>query len=237
MSLLRRAAPLLVGALLVGTGLAGCSGVQPAGPSARSAKAAYHGPEPQPAATRPSFVLQDTTGKTYDFAAQTRGRPTLLYFGYTSCPDECPTAMADIAAALRQTTPELRAQTLVVFVTTDPERDDAALLRRWLDMFSTEFVGLVGSQAEINAAQESMGLPPAAKGEQVATLPGQPGQHVELPGSAPHTHLGPLGYGVAHANTIFAFDVDDRLPVVYFAGTRPSDIAADLPLLTRGDAP
>jgi protein SCO1/2 len=219
--------------------LAGCSGAQPADPSTAAAKAAYHGPEPRQgtAAVRPSFVLQDTTGNTYDFGAQTRGRPTLLYFGYTSCPDECPTAMADIAAALRQTTPELRAQTRVVFVTTDPERDEAARLRRWLDMFSTEFVGLVGSQAEIDAAQDSMGLPSATKGDEVPTLPGQPDQHVERPGTAPHTHLGPLGYGVAHTNTIFAFDVDDRLPVVYSAGTRPSDIAADFPLLTRGDAP
>ena len=51
---------------------------------------------------RPDFVLTDTRGRRYDFAARTRGRATLLYFGYTNCPYQCPTAMADIAVALRK---------------------------------------------------------------------------------------------------------------------------------------
>jgi hypothetical protein len=71
----------------------------------------------------------------------------------------------------------------------------------------------------------------------VPTLPGRPNEHVHKEGTSPHSHSGPLGYGVGHANVIFGFDTSDRLPVLYPGGVRPSDIAADLPLLAQGDAP
>jgi len=230
---------LLTGLLLGGLLITGCApGAASSGTTTRTtAGLGFHGNEPDQPRSRPSFVLRDTSGERYDFATETAGRPTLLYFGYTSCPDECPTAMADVAAALRQAPAELRERVVVVFVTTDPERDDPALLRRWLDMFSTDAVGLVGTQAEVDAAQATLSLQPAPRGEDVATLPGQPDEHLHASGTAPHTHLGPLGYGVDHTNLLFAFDTADRLPVTYPAGVRPADIAADLPLLAQGDAP
>jgi protein SCO1/2 len=180
-------------------------------------------------------VLRTTSGERYDFAERTGGRPTLLYFGYTDCPDECPTAMADVAAALRSAPEDLREQVQVVFVTTDPARDDPPRLRQWLDQFSQDYVGLVGTQAEVDAAQKAVGIQPAKKGGQVPTLPGRPNEHEHKEGTAPHSHGGPLGYGVGHANVIFGFDTSDRLPVLYPGGVRPSDIAADLPLLAQGD--
>jgi protein SCO1/2 len=216
--------------------LAGCSAAAPAATGPASTTAAFHGTEPDRAGPRPSFQLTDTSGAAYDFGVKTRGRPTLLYFGYTNCPDECPTAMADIAAALRQSSRDVRERVVVVFVTTDPERDDPALLRRWLDQFSTDAVGLTGTTAEVAAAQRTMGIAPAGRSEGVATLPGRPDEHEHAPGTAPHTHLGPLGYGVEHRDVIFAFDTADRQPVLYPGGTRPSDIAADLPLLVQGVA-
>ena len=224
---------LLTGAVL----LTGCSAGQAVTPQAAAAPAtrAFHGTEPQPAAERPSFVLRDTEGRAYDFAEQTRGRPTLLYFGYTNCPDVCPTAMADIAAALRTTPEPLRGQTRVVFVTTDPDRDTGPVLRRFLDQWSPDYVGLHGTQAEVDAAQAATGLSAAQKGADVPTLPGRPDAHEHAAGTAPHEHAGPLGYGVAHADVIFAFDTADRLPVLYDGAVRPSDIAADLPLLATGD--
>ena len=145
--------------------------------------------------------------------------------------------MTDIAGALRATPSELGGNTRVVFVTTDPERDTPAVLRSWLDQFSTGSVGLVGPQAEVDAAQESLGLAPAEPSGPVPTRPGRPDQHEHAEGTALHTHTGPLGYGVGHADVIFAFDTDDRLPVPYPGGVRPSDLAADLPLLAPGDAP
>ena len=186
---------------------------------------------------RPSFTLTDTDGRPFDFAAETAGQPTYVYFGYTNCPDECPTAMADIAAALRSSPSALREQVKVVLVTTDPARDTAPVLRRWLDGFSTEFIGLRGTVEQVEAAQRAAGIQPATKEGPIPTLPGKPNEHEHKPGTAPHTHTGPLGYGVGHANVIFAYGADDTLPVVYPAGVRPSDIAADLPLLaqTKGD--
>lgn len=227
-----------LGALLVGAVLAtGCSAGVATTPRA-TAGAAFHGEQPPgELPERPSFVLTDTEGERYDFAERTGGRPTLLYFGYTNCPDECPTAMADIAGALRGAEPQVAGKTRVVFVTTDPDRDSGPVLRRWLDTFDSDFVGLTGTQAEVDAAQEAVGVAPAAKGGPVPTLPGRPDQHVHAEGTAPHTHAGPLGYGVGHADVIFAYDTEDRLPVMYPGGTRPSDLAADLPLLVPGDAP
>lgn len=123
--------------------LAGCgSGTAPAPPAAAATPHAWHGPEPEPVPDRPTFVLTDNEGRSYDFAEQTGGRPTLVYFGYTNCPDECPTAMADIAAALRTTPGAVREQVKVVLVTTDPDRGTAPVLRRWLDQFDPAFIGL-----------------------------------------------------------------------------------------------
>ena len=231
--LLPGAAGALAAALLLSACSAGAAGSQ----APRSDSRGFHGMEPLgEVPARPSFVLRDTTGAQYDFAERTAGRPTLLYFGYTSCPDECPTAMADIAGALRGTSSELRGKTHVVFVTTDPDRDSPQRVRRWLDQFSTGFVGLVGTQAEVDAAQRAVGLAPAAPSGPVPTLPGRPDEHEHAEGTSPHVHDGPLGYGVGHADVIFGIDADDRLPVRYPGGVRPSDLAADLPLLASGDA-
>ena len=230
------AALALGSALAVGGCAAGGSTAQTPRPAGDTA-AAFHGQEPLgEVPARAAFVLRDTDGKRYDFARETAGRPTLLYFGYTSCPDECPTAMADMAAALRTTSSSLRGKTRLVFVTTDPERDTPQVVRRWLDQFSTEAVGLVGTQQEVDAAQAAVGLVPAQQTGPVPTLPGRPDAHEHAEGTVPHRHDGPLGYGVGHTDVIFAFDTDDRMPVMYPGGTRPSDLAADLPLLDLGDA-
>jgi protein SCO1/2 len=208
--------------------LTGCSSDEP---KAAKQPVAYHGVEPSPVPSRPQFVLHDTTGAAYDFRQQTSGHPTFVYYGYTNCPDECPTAMADIAAALRKASPQERAETRVVFITTDPARDTAPVLRRWLDQFGTGFVGLLGTQAEIDAAQTATGIPVAKPEGLAPTLPGHPDQHPHKEGTAPHEHFGPLGYAVTHSAVIFAYDAANRLPVVYPGGVTPSDIAADLPVL------
>lgn len=226
----RRSRRLALAALAVALLAGGC------GTAARTSVASpagFHGAEPDQVPARPSFVLTDTSGKRFDFRQETDGRPTLLFFGYTSCPDECYTAMADISAALRTSAGAVRNQVRVVFVTTDPARDDATRLRHWLDKYSTDYVGLLGTQAEVDAAQSSVGVPVAARSGPQPTLPGQPGEHVHKPGTAPHTHDAPLGYGVDHVSLIFAFDTADRMPVVYPMGSSPSDIAADLPVLAR----
>src|SRR4051794_17723570 len=76
-----------------------------------------------PPLPKPSFVLADTSGRLFDFAAATKGHVTLLFFGYTYCPDQCPTHMAVLSAALKKLPARTAEQVKLVFVTTDPERD------------------------------------------------------------------------------------------------------------------
>ena len=226
--------PVLVTALLAAVVLSGCGARDAGTPAAAptpSGAAVFRGVAPVPVPARPSYVLTDTEGERFDFGARTRGRPTYVYFGYTNCPDECPTAMADVAAALRLSPADLRERVQVVFVTTDAARDTGPVLRRWLDQFSADFIGLVGTQAELDAAARASGIPVGRVGPSPSTLPGRPDQHQHKKDTAPHQHLGPLGYSVEHTSVIFAYDAADRLPVVYPGGVTPSDIAADLPLL------
>ena len=226
-----RPSPLLLGVALTGL-LTSCSaGAATPTPSA-AAKASYHGVQPAPEPSRPEYVLKDTTGATYDFQKQTKGHPTFVYFGYTHCPDQCPTAMSDVASALRKASSYAK-DVKVVFVTTDPARDTAPVLRRWLDQFSTSFVGLLGTPQQLADAQVATGISAAQPGGPVPTISGHPDQHVHQPGTAPHKHFGPLGYSVDHSAVIFAYDAADRLPVLYPGGVTPSDIAADLPVLAH----
>ena len=222
---------LLLATALALPALTACGAAEPPAARAAAASPGYHGVEPDPVPARPRFVLTDTGGRPYDFGRQTAGRPTLLYFGYTHCPDECPTAMADVAAALRRVPAALRDRTRVVFVTTDPGRDTAVVLRRWLDQFSRDVIGLRGTPAQLASAQRAVGVPVAEPGPPVPTVAGHPDRHVHAAGTAPHRHLGPLGYSVTHSAAIYAFDAADRLPVLYPGGVTPSDIAADLPVL------
>ena len=117
----------------------------------------YQGAGLTPAQPRPSFTLADTAGKPFSFGGTTAGHPTLLYFGYTHCPDVCPATMADISIALKKVPAALAAKTYVVFITTDVKRDTGAVIARWLANFTdgakAHFVGLRGTQDQIDAAQ------------------------------------------------------------------------------------
>jgi protein SCO1 len=156
---------------------------------------------------KPSFVLTDTDGQPYDFAARTEGKVTLLYFGYTLCPDICPVHFAQIAEVL-DLHPRIARDIEVVFVTVDPDRDTAELVRRYLDNFSARFVGLSGTAEELRAAQEAAGVP-------VATFDGD----------------GP-NYTVSHAAWVIAYGRDGLNHAIYPFGTRQSQWENDLQALT-----
>ncbi|WP_371365050.1 SCO family protein [Jatrophihabitans sp. GAS493] len=117
----------------------------------------YQGFPADPPLPRPSFTLTDTSGAPYSFSTETAGHPTLLYFGYTECPDVCPTTMADIGNALRAVPSSLRDKTEVVFVTTDVKHDTPAVIASWLRHFDAglpnQFVGLSGTQTQVDTAQ------------------------------------------------------------------------------------
>src|SRR5246127_1864237 len=122
-------------------------------------QATYMGGLVTPPLPKPHFVLTDTSGARFDFWNRTRGSITLLFFGYTYCPDECPLHMAHLGAALKKLSPEIAAQVKLVFVTTDPARDKPAELRRWLNNFDKRFVGLTGTLAALAVAQKAAGVP------------------------------------------------------------------------------
>src|ERR1700680_1047193 len=123
----------------------------------------YRGGIVTPPLPKPRFVLNDTSGAAFDFRQRTEGYVTLLFFGYTYCPDQCPMHMANIGAALKTVPAGIADQIKLVFVTTDPARDVPAVLRRWLDHFDHRFTGLTGTEAAIEAVQKSAGVPPAQK--------------------------------------------------------------------------
>ena len=108
-------------------------------------------------------MLTDTSGSPFDFASKTQGYTTLLFFGYTHCPDMCPLQMSVIAQAFKKIPAAAAEQFKVVFVTTDPERDTPQVLRSWLDHFDKRFIGLTGSHAAIESAQIAANLFPAKK--------------------------------------------------------------------------
>src|SRR5579864_5220864 len=83
-----------------------------------------------PSLPKPRFVLTDTSGAPFDFWERTRGSVTLLFFGYTNCPDQCPMHMANIGQALKRLPPDVADRVKLVFVTTDPARDSGVALRR-----------------------------------------------------------------------------------------------------------
>jgi protein SCO1/2 len=156
------------------------------------------------------FTLLDTDGQPFDFREGTDGYVTLLFFGYTYCPDVCPIHMANIGAVLRDFPFEVQEQIKVVFVTTDPERDTPERLRLWLDNFDRDFIGLTGSREEVNEIQTAFGLPASVK--------------EEVEGG---------GYFIGHSSRVLAFTKDNLAHVAYPFGTRQADWATDLPKLVN----
>jgi protein SCO1/2 len=185
------------------------AGAGTAGP-APAAQRGDHGFRLNVPLPRAGFALTDTSGRRYDFAANTRGRVTLLYFGYTNCPDQCPTMLGVIATALREVPPAVRAKVTVVVVSTDPARDTPAVMRAYLDQFDRTFVGLTGTQAAVTRAQQAAQIP------------------VSRP--TPETTRANPG-STAHGGGALAYAPDDYAHLTYPAGTTVEDLRQDLPTL------
>jgi protein SCO1 len=192
---------IAVGALTIGSGGDDARGTSSTGWSGTVL--------PDPARERPAFTLVDTDGQPFDFAAETAGRLTLVFFGYTNCPDVCPVHMATIAQALDRVDVPLD----VVFVTTDPGRDDPERIRSWLGSFDPDFIGLTGDLVDIERAQEAMGASVA-----IAEPAEDNGKYL-----------------VGHTSGVFVITPDDRVRLVYPFGTRQEDWVNDLPRIAAND--
>jgi protein SCO1 len=199
----------LVACAAAGFGLLACN-------SRAKAIDELHGVKITPPQPKKDFTLEDTQGKPFHFVSDTKGTVTLLYFGYTNCPDVCPLHLQNIAQAMKKMSPEDQAKVRVVFVTTDPNRDTPERLRSWLDNFDKRFIGLRGGLDSVNAIQAKLGLPPST---------------MELmdPSAA-----GPRAmYGMGHAAQVLAYTPDDSLRTEYPSGFTMADWLNDLPRLGR----
>ena len=107
---------------------------------------------------KPDLVLTDTHGEKYDLRKETAGRPTLIYFGYTHCPDICPLTMNNLAVAKQQLSKAQQDKLRIVFVTTDPDRDTPSELGKWLKGIDSQIVGLTGDFDTIQAGARTLGI-------------------------------------------------------------------------------
>lgn len=160
----------------------------------------------------PDTRLTDTDGQPFSMAADTDRRLTLVFFGYTHCPDICQTVMANVAAGLTRLDEAEREQVDVVFVTTDPARDDEQTLRTYLDRFDPGFLGLTGDLDDITDLGGTLG---------VAVEQGE-----KLPSG---------GYEVTHSTQVIGVDQADRAPIVWLQDTSAAEFADDVHLLLTGD--
>ena len=200
----RRLLALLAGVVLV---LPGC------GEDASSAGTDFHGAVLDDQYVVPEAALTDTEGKRYSLTADTDRPLTLVFFGYTHCPDICQVVMSSLASAMTRLDDQDREQVDVVFVTTDPARDDARALRTYLDRFDPSFIGLTGDLDTII----DIGKPLAVAVEQGERLPSG-------------------GYEVTHSTQVTAIDDHDRVPILWTQGTSSAQFADDIHRLLE-DAP
>lgn len=171
-----------------------------------ASKAQFHGVDVTGTEAGGNLRLDDFDGKPRTIG-DFRGKVVLVEFGYTSCPDVCPTTLHDYAVAMKKLGADA-ARVQLLFVTVDPKRDTPERLREYVRAFDPGFIGLRGDEAATEAATRDFHV--YAKAE---------------PADASGN------YAVEHASQVFAFDPQGRLRLMIPAGTKPDDIASDLKAL------
>jgi len=150
------------------------------------------------------FTLVDHTGKTVqetDYA----GKYMLVYFGYTFCPDVCPTDLQAIADSLDMLPEEVTKKITPLFISIDPERDTVDIMKQYIGLFHPQLIGLTGSVEQVNLAKKSYRVW-ASKEE----------------------NDGSSDYLVNHTSYIYLMDPDGLYVTHYRHGVLPNDMAASL---------
>lgn len=148
------------------------------------------------------FSLMDQNGQMRS-DADFRGRWMLVYFGYTNCPDVCPTTLALISSALKDVGPSA-SQLVPIFVTVDPAHDTPPVLRQYLSAFDLQFVGLTGTESQIERIARAYKV-----------------WRVRRP-------LKGGGYAIDHSNVICLMGPNGKFVTVYDNSQTPEEIAKDL---------
>ncbi len=152
--------------------------------------------------------LADQDGKLRHLA-EFKGKVVAVLFGYTHCPDICPTTMADLARARRQLG-ERGKQMQVLFVTLDPARDSAEVLKRYVPSFDASFIGLRGDEAATKTVAQDFKV-----------------------FFARQDSASKAGYSIDHSGGIYVFDRQGRVRIYLNVGQKPQDIAHDIGLLVN----
>jgi protein SCO1 len=158
----------------------------------------------------PDVTLTDTSGSPYNLVEDTTKPVTVVFFGYTNCPDVCGLVMADIASALTRLEPQVAEKVQPLFVTTDPARDTPEVVEEYVDRFHPAFEGLTGPLPKIKAAATPLGVPI----EGMNRLPSG-------------------GYEVGHGTQVIGLGADDKAHVVWTQGTPVEDLVADIQTLAN----
>ena len=153
-----------------------------------------------------NFALTDHNGKPRTLA-DFKGKVVLMFFGYTQCPDVCPTTMAEMSAAMKELGP-LADQVQVLFVTVDPERDTQQLLAEYVPAFDKRFLGLYGTAEQT-----------AAVGKEFKVF------YAKVPGKTPGS------YSMDHTAASYVFDKQGNIRLLVRSGQGPAPIVHDLKLL------
>ncbi|MGH8259577.1 MAG: SCO family protein [Steroidobacteraceae bacterium] len=149
------------------------------------------------------FSLTDQDGQPVT-AADYRGKIVLMYFGYTHCPDACPTTLTTLSEALLRLGPEA-SRVRVLFITVDPARDTTDVLKRYVTAFGPQFVGLRGDDAALTALSKRYRI----------------AYHLEPPDRNGY-------YAVDHSSAVFIFDATGAARLLAQESDNPRTIAMDL---------
>jgi protein SCO1 len=160
----------------------------------------------EPARTAPQFSLPASDGSELDLR-RFRGKVVVLGFGFTSCPDVCPVTLAVLAQA-RKKLGEQADSLQVVYITVDPERDDAERMRNYLEAFDSTFIGGTGTEDQLAAVREEYGI--IAK--------------KQVQGD---------NYTFAHSSYTYLIDRDGKLRALMTYGHSADDFAHDIRILLQ----
>lgn len=196
------AKPLVLLALAIG--LAACN----------SQPYTFHGALLEPPAARADFALTNQDGQTMRLS-DFRGNLVLLFFGYTHCPDVCPTTLAQFKQ-LRAQLGEQANRVQFVFITVDPERDTPERLKEYLAQFDLSFIGLTGSADMLQPVYKEYGT---SVEEIMASETAAAHSHDSTPDTANTL--------VAHTSSVFLLDRKGQVQLIY-TGVPWQDIAADV---------
>lgn len=199
---------LIVGGFLLGLAI-GWLIIQTASDSDPSEQNAFYGNVIESPNLAADFTLTAHSGEQVDLS-DFRGKVTLLYFGYTYCPDVCPATLAQLAIATGALTDEEKDQVQVIMITVDPERDTPDILADYMGHFDPSYLGLAGSEEEIETVTEAYGV------------------YSEKQASDSETD-----YLVNHTASVFVVDKDGFLRMIYSFNTPGENIASDLRQLVQ----